>query len=157
MHLSLLPNHRYLLRATQLYMASRMGFGTMKKMYSIGHNPLNRRTTRNPTSEWVKKRPFSYKTTVDISSTGMPASRNNCCPVSDCKDAKRKYSRPSRGNTNCTNPLHKLHTPSNNSIAVSSAVSMPVKQDPQRKVAGLFSFYYLFSVGLLLIHKPINY
>src|SRR5437763_291800 len=69
--------------------------------------------TRNAALDFVYTLPPSTNTMVSKSSVGMPHQRRIACPASDWMEVSRKLACESWARTNCTRPLHRLHTPSN--------------------------------------------
>ena len=71
--------------------------------------------------------------TVFSSFTDKPGFCIYSCPISDCNAAKEKYPFLSLVITNCTNPLHKLQTPSKNKIALLSISNKQISRTKVRK------------------------
>ena len=55
---------------------------------------------------------FGHAAVSGGAGAGSPGARSSACPASDCSAANRNCPAASCRITNCTNPLHRLQTPS---------------------------------------------
>lgn len=111
-----LPNHRYRLRATNRYTRFLRGLGMIRRRIAAFHNPSSLPAMRRTADDCVYTRPFSMST-IESTFGVCHCSARRCCAASDCKEAKRKYPNRSLRMMNCTERLHKLHTPSKRTTA----------------------------------------
>src|SRR5687768_4648442 len=98
------------------YTALRMNGGTAINAYNKGQAPGSCLATRRAAVERRYTRPSSTKINEDSSSVGIPSRAISACPYELCSEANLNLPSGSCLITNCTEPVHRLQTPSNKMI-----------------------------------------